>query len=499
MTVTNIGETLARLGGANLTVLAKVESARGRFIQMGLVLLSTAGLAVLSMSFAMTTGLHEPWWVAIPVGLGWGFVIINLDRLLIQHMKPGATLKRAIAMVVPRILIASLLGIVIATPLVLQIFQPEIAAEMSTYNLKQQNSASGTVKQSYAAQQLKTVTTQIETDKRILAGDVPNLTTPNVQAAQTALTQAQTNLTAKQKTAQQDYYKMVCELDGSHCSGASGKVGPGPRYQALKRQYNTAEDDAKDAQKAVASAQTALTAAQKAASKTTTTEIAQAQTNARTEMPGLVARQTSLQKQVNDASNAVNSKIGGDTGILAQIGSLDRLGQKNSSAFWTHWAVAGLLFMIELLPVSVKFLTVIAPPTLYDRVSDLADDTVYDSVVSRRNEDRRKIEQDSKKQRDIEDDMRTREVRLALKANAHVAGEMEKILDLALAQWSDQVTRTLHQGSGAVPLPASAGGSGAAGAAAGSGANGSPINGTVVNGHDAAIRGRFGLPGGGAL
>src|SRR5690349_13751932 len=100
--------------------------------------------------------------------------------------------------------------------------------------------------------------------------------------------------------------------------------------------------------------------------------------------------------------------------------------------------------MVELLPVLVKFLLTLGPPALYDRITDLEEDTSYDNATWERNDNRRKIEQDSKKQQEIEDDMRTREKHLGIKANEHVARRMEAILDVALQQWGEQVTNTLH-------------------------------------------------------
>src|SRR5262249_32623815 len=111
MAVPSLGTLLARLGGADAKLLSKVTSAQGRFTQRGLVLLSTARLAVVSMSFALVDGLKASWWVAVPMGLVWGFIILNLDRLLIQNMRPSTDLWRTIAMVVPRLAIAALLGV----------------------------------------------------------------------------------------------------------------------------------------------------------------------------------------------------------------------------------------------------------------------------------------------------------------------------------------------------------------------------------------------------
>jgi hypothetical protein len=55
-----VSDFLARLGGVDLDVLRRAPSARSRFVQMALVLLTTAGVAVVSMSFALHDGVRAP-------------------------------------------------------------------------------------------------------------------------------------------------------------------------------------------------------------------------------------------------------------------------------------------------------------------------------------------------------------------------------------------------------------------------------------------------------
>src|SRR3954468_20671662 len=117
-----IGGGLAVLAGARPDVLEAAPGARARFLALGGVLLSTGGLAVLSAAFAVHMALGVWWPLALLVGLGWGAVIVNLDRMLLVGMAHDASLKRNLFMAVPRVGLALVLGIVISTPLTLQIF-----------------------------------------------------------------------------------------------------------------------------------------------------------------------------------------------------------------------------------------------------------------------------------------------------------------------------------------------------------------------------------------
>src|SRR5918996_4217591 len=126
-----LGDGLAVLGGARPDVLEAAPGARPRFVALGGVLLSTGGLAVVSMAFAVAMALGVWWPLALLVGLGWGAVVVNLDRMLLVGMAHDSSLKRNLILAVPRVGLALILGAVIATPLTLQVFHKEIDAEIT--------------------------------------------------------------------------------------------------------------------------------------------------------------------------------------------------------------------------------------------------------------------------------------------------------------------------------------------------------------------------------
>lgn len=129
-----------------------------------------------------------------------------------------------------------------------------------------------------------------------------------------------------------------------------------------------------------------------------------------------------------------------DAGLLAQIEALDRISDQNNVVRWARWIVTGLLVLVSLLPALTRYMTGRGPASLYDRVRTLQEESLYEFAVASRRSDRHRVEW-ATKLRMIEDDMYARETHLGARANAHVASEMERILDLAIAQWSAQTTR----------------------------------------------------------
>src|SRR3712207_8021059 len=61
-------------------------------------LFRSGGLAVLSAAFAVHMAVGVVWPLAIAIGLFWGVVIVNLDRMLLVGMAQDASLKRNLLM-----------------------------------------------------------------------------------------------------------------------------------------------------------------------------------------------------------------------------------------------------------------------------------------------------------------------------------------------------------------------------------------------------------------
>ena len=165
------GDFLAWLGGADLKILEDaIGSERTRFIQMAIVLLTTAGIGTLSMMFALHDGVHTSLAVAIIGGLVWGFIILNLDRFLVLSMGHSRDLKRLLLMALPRLALAAVISLVVATPMTLRIFASDISNEMVQVNATESKQVAKQQAQSGPATQAAAILVKINTDKQVMAG-----------------------------------------------------------------------------------------------------------------------------------------------------------------------------------------------------------------------------------------------------------------------------------------------------------------------------------------
>src|SRR5205085_9070798 len=116
--------------GAHQKLLKQFPSEQIKYAGLGGVLLATFVLAGLSSGYAIYS-VFGNWIWTIAFALIWGLIIFNFDRFLVSTMrKYGVSKRKQLLMAIPRIALAFLIGVTIARPLELKIFEKEIAVKM---------------------------------------------------------------------------------------------------------------------------------------------------------------------------------------------------------------------------------------------------------------------------------------------------------------------------------------------------------------------------------
>lgn len=122
--------------GAHQHLLKQFPSEHSKYSGLGGVILATFVLAGLSAGYAVHS-IFNNWIWTILFGATWGLIIFNFDRFLVSTMrKYGVSKRRQLWMAVPRIALALLIGITIARPLELKIFEKEIDTKIVENNHK---------------------------------------------------------------------------------------------------------------------------------------------------------------------------------------------------------------------------------------------------------------------------------------------------------------------------------------------------------------------------
>jgi hypothetical protein len=400
---------LAILGGADGAILDRVPSEQPRFVQMFFVLAGTALVSALSMLFALTTGVQVLVWIAVPLAVVWALLIFNLDRFLTSTMRSTRSVWRLLGLAIPRVLMAAIIGFVVAEPIVLQAFHNDIAREVTATNLVQAQSdqkavTSGPEKKALDAASQRLADLQNQASTGIVKGTSSD--SASQKAAQDTVTKITAQMADQQKVIDQARALYQCELTGEGAGtvpGCTGVQGDGASSDAAKSQLDQAQQtyDALAAQ--LRQANTDLESADASSKSATSASEAQNRQQAKDQLPAAEqAYKTAL-----DAYNARAAEVAGTNagavGLLSQISALDRLSAKEPVLGFAHWLIAALFFMIELLPVIVKVLTSWGDPSLYEKAEAIAKQVELDRVTSKGYRDRAAIIAEEAKDRAFAD------------------------------------------------------------------------------------------------
>lgn len=117
--------------GTHQKLLKEFQSEHSKYSGLGGVLLATFVLATISAGYAVHS-VFGNWLWTIGFAIIWGLIIFNFDRFLVSTMrKYGISRRKQIWMALPRMALALLIGVVIARPLELKIFEKEINVKMT--------------------------------------------------------------------------------------------------------------------------------------------------------------------------------------------------------------------------------------------------------------------------------------------------------------------------------------------------------------------------------
>jgi hypothetical protein len=346
---------LAVLGGARADGLAAVPGATGRYIGMAATLTCTSVVASISAATALSIALRAQLWVAIVLGIFWGVLIFNLDRLLLVTLSKNDQRRVKIAGFACRMFLATCLSIAISTPVTLIMFQKEIAQELGLMHAAQISAYQG--KQNGFEQGIK-----LSADKKQLIRDQNQLNTGDfIDQAGSAKVAADEQA---EKTAYQYYLRQTNKVEGE-VEGTSGTRRPGCGPVCA------VESSAVSQAWKLYSAAEGQTIRGKAA---VTTYEQQEKARVQSQDSMLTSEINAIQQSQAASVAAYGKTVANDNGLLARIEALWALGDAQPTARITHFFVFLVFFTIELLPILMKSFQLFGPKTAYEEVVDSIDD-----------------------------------------------------------------------------------------------------------------------------
>ncbi|TCZ74100.1 DUF4407 domain-containing protein [Flaviaesturariibacter aridisoli] len=288
--------------GAHAPLLRQYPSEGIKYSGLGGVLLATFVLAALSSGYALYS-IFGHLGYAVAFALVWGVIIFNFDRFLVSTMrKYGVSKRRQLLLALPRIALALLIGVTIARPLELKIFEKEINVKMveNTHRKIQRNDS----------------LLQLETKTQIAAAEAERA-----------------RITARRATIEDSLARLqsayVQEADGTGGSGRRGieqltrlKMGA---WQAAQAQY--------------APEQAQLAAA------------------LRTQDSTIAAARAALEEK----RRGYEGTAGANLGFLERNKALSDLADEEPSVWWSTLLVSLLIILLETGPILSKLIMPVGP------------------------------------------------------------------------------------------------------------------------------------------
>lgn len=296
--------------GSNFSVLKKCKTDWNKHSGFGAVVFFTALFATISASYALMTAFNHLT-LAITFGILWGFMILNLDRFIISSMKKTSGFFKQLTMAIPRLILATFLGIVIAKPLELKIFEKEINKQLNLI---------------------------IERNKRELHANMNERFKQQTKNYQTE----RDSLNSKYRTLREEYNNASQELEkeivGTSTETTTGKVGYGSNAKRKEEIKNQKKQEIENFEKE---------------NKVKINDLDKQ----------VLSIYSNLQKEIQE-SGKVEQNF---NGFAARMQALEELGTKNKIIAIASLFIMGIFISLEIAPVLVKLL---APKGPYDELLD---------------------------------------------------------------------------------------------------------------------------------
>ncbi len=288
--------------GAHQQLLKQFPSEHSKYGGLGGVILATFVLAAISSGYAIYSIFNNVGWTLL-FAIIWGLIIFNFDRFLVSTMrKYGVSRRKQFWMAVPRIALALLIGVTIARPLELKIFEKEIDTKV-----------------------VENIHKKIQLNDSLL------------QAENTALMQSTTAERSRLESRKLAIEDTLHRLQQSYVQEADGTGGSGQRgVEQLTRLKMDAFNNARQQY---------------------TPELLLLQADLVKQDSILAGAKASMEEKRKQYEAAAKANVG----FLERNKALTDLANDESSVFWTSLLLSLLIILIEVGPILSKLIMPVGP------------------------------------------------------------------------------------------------------------------------------------------
>ncbi|MET8867379.1 DUF4407 domain-containing protein [Nonomuraea sp. NPDC004580] len=341
---------LIYLSGARPDILARCPTETPKFLGIGGAVLITSLLAFISMMFALVSVMGANVMTTSVFSLMWALCVLHLDRWMVTSLSPRGPGRFMV--VLPRVLMSLLMSILISTPLVLQIFKPEIDAQIVAIQKQRTEEFQRNLTEGRLGSEIARLAEVVRVLRNVINSGGEKGIDPDVDPRMKTLQAARIKA---QQDADKFYDEWQCQLYG----GEQCEVrGDGALARKAQESYDSARRRLDALTRQIDDRKKFLTASGEQANQARLKE-------ATDDLRGYqdqLDRRLEQREALRENFNAENHNSGG---LLLRLQALNEVSARDSTVYAAMVLLFLFLTLIECLPVAVKLMQ---RPGLYERL-----------------------------------------------------------------------------------------------------------------------------------
>ncbi|WP_204284848.1 DUF4407 domain-containing protein [Microbispora amethystogenes] len=366
------GRFLRWLAGVDERLIREVGQERARYTSLGGIVASTALVAGASLLGAATLVTGVFWLFLLPFALAWSCAVANLDRFLISGMHGKERARRRSLSAVARIFVAVVLGLIIAEPLTLTIFQTRLDQEIRSARLREVTVLESRLTRCNPLPGENQNVTAPDCAEYVLSGGQASVATgANLTELKDQVKQARDGLARDRRELRDRQNAARKECNGTSGEGLTGRFGVGPSCRKLRAEADKFASDSRidQRQKTLLGLETQLNA------------LAGEKNKNEAEESRLISKKIAdTVRQKKESYQRID--------LLERWEALGTLSSQSGFVTFVHWLLRIFFVLFDCLPVISKLIN---GSTSYDELIDRKRRSDLDRAEAKRQAEDRKV------------------------------------------------------------------------------------------------------------
>lgn len=236
---------LRRLTGVDEALLSLVPEERPRYTLQGLVVLATSSMAGIAVFVALHRFTPTPWPLLVPAALFWAGLILVFDCWMLSTMH-GVRKTGRLGGLVGRVVLALLVSVVIAEPLLLYVFRPSIEQQVRVERAQESDAFRSALERCNPESGVRSTDPECTREYLLTVGGSTltadrtalDTTTEERDRVREHVDTLQERLEEKQELAR-------LECNGTSGEGLTGRAGAGVNCQRLRAEADAFAEDSR--------------------------------------------------------------------------------------------------------------------------------------------------------------------------------------------------------------------------------------------------------------